>query len=692
MTLKPIASLAALFLLALIPAICFASQADYDKGVAYLRAGKAVEAINILESLRAASDDQYVEYHLGIAYYRTGRLDDAGSAFRKALSLTGGGGDLPLGVAFSNLGVEYYRSGNLQEAENCLGYALRLSPDDGDSRYYLGLIKIEAGDYEGAQAELARARELLGGRGQNGAALRNAMGLAYYNGGDNARAEAEFKTVLEQDPDNLEALYYLGQIAYKERGYAAAGTYFDRIAHIGATDEKTRNTLFTTFFNMGVDFQDRGKSETAAEMFERAALLNPDDPETHYYLGYNLMAVEHYEDALTEFRQALALNPGMDRARAQMEVAGKFASEKALEEATTAYNSGDYYAAVPLYEKAVSLDPSGQAARNGLDTARAALKKDTASRAAKARKFLEAGDYMEARRLADELMRLNPDSPDTAALDRDVSMGMRAAAGDFMKRALRAEGRGGLGEAAGYYTELLKIEPDNGTAKDGLSRANNTIDRARRRAEKAAKDGLLVQAKAAYREVLGYLPGDPGALAGLKSMDEAVALEVALRLKNAKESFGAEDYTMAAYHAGRAFELDPDNTEARELREDIKTRSRELVIRRLKEADGYMEQGMRYKASESYEAALLLDPDNQAARAGLAKARAAAIPAADEEEVRRLYLKGVEYYTQGQLDLAVDAWRELLKIDPSNEKAFSSIKRAEEKMKQTEDKPSQAEK
>lgn len=690
MKYKDIRIPALLLLLVLLPAVCLAAQADYDKGIAYLRAGKAGEAISILEPLRASGGGPYVEYHLGIAYYRAGRLDEAGSAFRKTLSLAGKGGEFALGAAFSNLGVEYYRAGELDKAAACFGEALGLSPEDGDSMYYLGLVKIESGDYQGALAELAKAGELLGSRGASVAAVQNAMGLAHYKSGDNDKAAAEFTKALEKDPGNVEALYYLGQINYKERGYAAARTYFDRIAHTGAADEKTRRTLFTTFFNMGVDFQDRGKSETAAEMFERAALLDPDDAETHYYLGYNLMAALRYEDAMAEFRQALALDPGLDRAKSQMEVAGKFASEKALEEAESMLSAGEYYAAVPLYEKAAALDPSSGPARKGLDAARAALKKDTASRAARAREVLAEGDYVEAGRLSDELLRLNPDSPEAAALERDVSKGAKAAAEGLGKKARDAQARGALGEAAEYYAALLKIDPDNAAAKDGLSQANATIGRTRHGAGKAASDGLLVQARDAYRELLGYLPGDAEAASGLKSVEQAIALELARRLKDARESFGSEDYTMAAYHAGRAMELDPANPEAMELREKIRSRSMELVLRHVKEGDGYMERGMREKASESYEAALLLDPGNRAAKNGLERARTAQAPAGDEDELRRLYLKGVEYYTQGRLDLAVEAWREVLRIDPSNEKASSSIRRAEEKMRQTEDQPSQA--
>jgi cytochrome c-type biogenesis protein CcmH/NrfG len=61
-----------------------------------------------------------------------------------------------------------------------------------------------------------------------------------------------------------------------------------------------------------------------------------------------------------------------------------------------------------------------------------------------------------------------------------------------------------------------------------------------------------------------------------------------------------------------------------------------------------------------------------------------AAPAAvvDEQEVRRVYLQGVEHYTKGELAEAIASWREVLKLDPKNEKASSNIARAEDKLKE----------
>ncbi len=51
-------------------------------------------------------------------------------------------------------------------------------------------------------------------------------------------------------------------------------------------------------------------------------------------------------------------------------------------------------------------------------------------------------------------------------------------------------------------------------------------------------------------------------------------------------------------------------------------------------------------------------------------------PKASPEEIEALYLKGVEAYRWGEYKLAIQYWQEVLKLDPNNEKAKKGIARA----------------
>lgn len=678
---------AVLFIAAvLLPATAPADSGDYDRGVAYLRAGKAAEALTLLEPLAASRrDDPYLAYHTGLAYYRLGRLDDAFASYAAARKLTADKPDdgLRLGVAFSNLGVAYYRDGKNDSALACMREALAIEPGDGDSMYYTGLIHIELGEFDKAVEELTAASLILKSDDAASAAVMNALGMALMKKGDADGAISEFSRTLEISPDNVEALYYLGQLNYKEHGYAAAKPYFDRLTHAPATDPQTKATLFTTFFNMGVDFQDRGMSDTAAEMFERASALDPSDAETHYYRGYNLMALERYGDSVAEFKTALSLDPGMKRASSQMEVAARFASEQAAASGRERLDRAEYYAAIPYYEKAVSLDPKNTAAVAGLASANRLAAKDTSERVARSRAHLDKGEYALAVSEADGLAKLNPGSAEAASLKKDIASKLTGYVDRLLASAAASEKAESLGKAMESYRGILDVQPENRAAKDGLARAGSKITAMRKKAGDARQDGALSVARDSYARLLVYLPGDPEAVDGLAEVEQAVRAEVARSIKDARDAFGSEDYNAAANYAAHALELDPGNDDARGLRDRVKERTRELVARHIREGNAYLDDGLRDKALDSFQAALQLDPGNSAAAKGVERARFSPPAANVEDDVRKLYLEGVEHYTRGELDAAVASWRKVLRLDPSNEKASSSIKRAEEKMKQT---------
>ncbi|MBI5191202.1 MAG: tetratricopeptide repeat protein [Nitrospirae bacterium] len=691
MKLIRLAGAAALTIMLCASAPAKAADGDYDRGVAYLRAGRADEALGIFESLAEKDrDDPYLYYHLGLAYYKSDKPGRAFDSFSKVEELAGADAeqDFRLGVAFYNLGVGYFRKKSYGEARACFERALALDPDDGDSRYYLGLTCIETGSYAEAVDNLERAAARKAGDDKAQAAVRNAAGMAYHRQGLTDKAVAEFTKTLSMEPDNVEALYYMGLIRYKEDGYAAARPYFDKIAAKGAPDNAAKEELFTTFFNMGVDFQNRDKAEAASEMFGRASALKPDDADAHYYMGYNLMALEKYEEASAQFREALALSPGMTRAKSKLEVSGKFAAEKTLKEAGDAASKTEWHRALALYTRAASLDPSSPDAAKGVKAATEAVERDTRERSARIKKSLADGEYVRAVEESRELAKLNPGSAEAASLERETASRLDAAVKDTLKMAREAEDREALGEAAALYDKAAALNPAGRTPQEAAKRVRARIEEERAKAAKAWADGRLTAARVSYATLLKYVPGDVDARAGLDAADEKIAGETARLMAEARGALDSGDFARAASLAGDALGLSPDDAEALQLKKKVADRTREVVARYVRDGDAQLGGGDREKAVASFKAALRLDPDNQPARRGIDRAASMTHePAADEEAFRRWYLSGVEHYTRGELEEAIASWREALKLDPGNEKAKSSIDKAEDKLRQAAENP-----
>ena len=675
----------------LLPALLFAEDGDYEKGVAYLKAGSAEDALRLLAPLASKSpDDPYLFYHLGLACYKAGRLDEAMEALKKTRRLAGDRAEeeFKLSAAFSNVGIAFYRQKAYDKALTSFAEASSLDPKDVGSFYYSGLSRIEKGDYEGALADLKKAEALGPEDMATQIAVGNATGMVYAREGHNAEAIAEFEKTLKADPDNTEALYSLGILNYKEYGFNASKPYLDRIAAKGAADEKDKAAMFTSIFNMGIDFQDRDMAPAAAEMFGKAIIIKPDDAEAHYYLGYNLMAMDRYEEAAKELGKSLELKPGMERAKAQLEVAGRFAAKKYLTEAKGLLAKDDFYGALPLFEKALALCPSDKEARKGRSDSAAKVAEDVRIRVRKIKDLLAKAEYLQAALEARELLRLNPLSKTAAELDHETTVKLASLLDEYAEKAKDAENREALGEAVDYYTVILRFNPDNRKVADSMRRDKGKIEDTRQRARKAANEDQLIAAREAYETLVKYVPKDEEAVDGLKDARSRITKEIDRLLGKAKDAISSDDFASAMTYITKVLALSPHNDEAAMLKAKITARTRELVARYVREGEAHLAADRRDKAVESFKAALRLDPDNAAALRGIEMARAvpaapAPLTAEAEEKVRRMYLSGVEHYTKGELKEAVALWRDVLAVDPANEKAKSSITKAEEKMRQT---------
>ncbi|MDZ7374171.1 MAG: tetratricopeptide repeat protein, partial [candidate division KSB1 bacterium] len=99
------------------------------------------------------------------------------------------------------------------------------------------------------------------------------------------------------------------------------------------------------------------------------------------------------------------------------------------------------------------------------------------------------------------------------------------------------------------------------------------------------------------------------------------------------------------------------------------------------------EQGIRYYAEKNYaaamkafERALSLQPDNSEVRRWYEDARARAL-AKDEpltNDVRAKYLQGLEYFTSGDYEKALQIWEECRKLQPYNKRILDAIDQARE--------------
>jgi Flp pilus assembly protein TadD/4-amino-4-deoxy-L-arabinose transferase-like glycosyltransferase len=95
-----------------------------------------------------------------------------------------------------------------------------------------------------------------------------------------------------------------------------------------------------------------------AEAFRRAAALNDELMEAHYYLGLCLANDGRFAEAIAELQRASRLDPTFEPARHWLQEIQPRAVDIWLQDARRAAAAGDFAAAVPLYERAVETAPT----------------------------------------------------------------------------------------------------------------------------------------------------------------------------------------------------------------------------------------------------------------------------------------------------------------------------------------------
>jgi tetratricopeptide (TPR) repeat protein len=128
-------------------------------------------------------------------------------------------------------------------------------------------------------------------------------GVAAYNSGDLAAAEAKLAAAVRTDPNNAEALDHLGQVLVRAGKARDAIQYFDRAIALNQGEWKYR-------FNRARAFSEVGEWALAIAGYEDAVRLFPGDYVTHFNLAKARESSGDLSGAIESYRKAVELAPG----------------------------------------------------------------------------------------------------------------------------------------------------------------------------------------------------------------------------------------------------------------------------------------------------------------------------------------------------------------------------------------------
>ena len=132
--------------------------------------------------------------------------------------------------------------------------------------------------------------------------------LQAHGGGNLGEAERLYRTLLGADPEQPDALHYLGVIGLQVGRFDEAVELMER-----AVD--ARPDYVDAIVNLGNGYNALGRINAAIEQFERARAIAPESATTLANLGGALQQQSRHKEAAKRFEEALALQPDLVDAR-----------------------------------------------------------------------------------------------------------------------------------------------------------------------------------------------------------------------------------------------------------------------------------------------------------------------------------------------------------------------------------------
>ena len=197
-----------------------------------------------------------------------------------------------------------------------------------------------------------------------------AIAQQHHAAGRFAEAERLYVQVLEQQPDQFQALYLLGLLAHQRGDLPAAIARYQ--AALAVQPE-----LVEAQVNLGVALQQQGKLAAAIGRYQMALRLQPNHPTAQMNLGIALQQQGNWSAAAARFGKVLQQHPNLPDAHTNL--------------AHLLKEQGDLKAAIAHYRRALVLQPQQPEAYQNLGDA-----------------LQDQAEFAEAINLYDQALRLDP--------------------------------------------------------------------------------------------------------------------------------------------------------------------------------------------------------------------------------------------------------------------------------------------
>lgn len=265
----------------------------------------SVKLENLDLHLEKHPDDMQAHYLRAQVLFRMGRNKEALADIDKALRSD------PDNIDFLLLNADIcLKNGNMADCYKVLQHAEEVAPDNLEVLLKMGEITFDSKDYDRSIEYLTKVTA----KDENNRTALFMKGYIYKEKGDTATAVQFFRKVCDKYPDYALAFEELG-VLYASREEPMALEYLNTAAKL---DPSNTNTLYA----LAMFYQNREDYENAETLYHQILDLNENSADAWHNLGWIELTHYHdYERAVEYFDKALVINPQMENAAANRELA-----------------------------------------------------------------------------------------------------------------------------------------------------------------------------------------------------------------------------------------------------------------------------------------------------------------------------------------------------------------------------------
>ncbi len=191
-----------------------------------------------------------------------------------------------------------FAAGEYKDAEEILTQIITTSRYDFDALNFLGVVKLNQGDYSSAISYFQLVLEMLP---YHSGALYN-TGYAYQKLDLLNPAIIHYKNLLEIEPHHTDALNNLGVIYKAKKSFQEAEKYFNTI--LGYDPDNTNASLNLA----GIRYEEKKFSE-ALRLYKRIIAREPDNANVNFNLGASCLLSGYFPDGVKYLSRAQEIDP-----------------------------------------------------------------------------------------------------------------------------------------------------------------------------------------------------------------------------------------------------------------------------------------------------------------------------------------------------------------------------------------------